>query len=170
MKCQADVADLVVGKRVLDLGSGTGLVAMIAAHLQQQAGTGSTLATDHNDTVLDRLSENVKRSASLCRMASLTIRLECGDRKAAGLARCRGRANSSLAQRRAARHRPGRRRLVRSRPHTHPRGLPGCDPTPAAIRYHAQPDRPPQRYDPASDHVDELPCSVSYVGMASEPS
>ena len=63
-------ADLVIGKRVLDLGAGTGLVSMLAAYLQHEAGAGTTTATDHNEAVLERLAENVERSTAVLRVLS----------------------------------------------------------------------------------------------------
>lgn len=56
--------ELVVGKRVLDVGSGTGLVSMLVAHIQRDADSGSIVATDFNEIVLARLAENIERSAS----------------------------------------------------------------------------------------------------------
>lgn len=57
--------DLVAGRTVLELGSGCGLVAVTAAQLLQTSlgSKGNVLATDANPTVLERLADNVARSA-----------------------------------------------------------------------------------------------------------
>jgi predicted nicotinamide N-methyase len=50
--------DMLAGKRILELGSGTGMLSILIAKIQQLR-SGSLIATDHDEAVLCRLRANM---------------------------------------------------------------------------------------------------------------